>query len=545
MERLYFSAKIVSKKRILRTSLLITAVLVLSCPMPAAAAKKRIMPLGDSITRGWYGSVYRWGYRRPLYDNITSNGYDYDLVGIRADGSFPDPNHEGRDGWKADELLNGRPAYPAEGKLEDWLNSDHPDIVLLHIGTNDIRFNDQDPEEVNDILDMIDAYEQANNKHITVFLALIINRITYNSATTIYNNGLKNMALDRIAAGDDIIIVNMESALNYSTDMSDDLHPNDNGYTKMAAVWYDALAEYEESLLKSISGYVLDADANTPLQGVLIQTDDANDINAVTDANGFYELIVDENWSGIAAPQKEGYIFEPNVFIYNDVNQDYNNMNYSASLMTFKISGYVLEADYTPVNDINVSAENAASSLTDADGYYELWVDYNWSGNVIPRKYAYGFEPNSIHYNDVKQDYTSQDYTATEYDFIITGYIKNECSIPIEGILVDADNGGAQDTTDANGFYEVWVDSGWSGTVTPDKNNYSFDPNHMDYVDVLDDVNDQNYVANNVYDLDCDGSIGLGDFDVIAWNWLTAGDGDFDDDGVVDFFDFAELALAW
>ena len=31
----------------------------------------------------------------------------------------------------------------------------------------------------------------------------------------------------------------------------------------------------------------------------------------------------------------------------------------------------------------------------------------------------------------------------------------------------------------------------------------------------------------------------------MALNWLNAGDGDFDDNGSVDFADFGELALAW
>ena len=56
----------------------------------------------------------------------------------------------------------------------------------------------------------------------------------------------------------------------------------------------------------------------------------------------------------------------------------------------------------------------------------------------------------------------------------------------------------------------------------------------------------QNYAAYNVYDLDCDGSIGSGDVDVIADNWLLAGpEGDFTADGTVDFLDFAEFAGIW
>jgi subtilisin family serine protease len=131
---------------------------------------------------------------------------------------------------------------------------------------------------------------------------------------------------------------------------------------------------------------------------------------------------------------------------------------------------------------------------------------------------------------------------------VISGHIKNDCNFPIEGVLVIADNGGGQDATDINGFYEVQVDFGWSGTVTPGKQHWTFNPDLMSYTDVLADNTDQNYIAANIYDLDCDGSIGLGDLNVMADNWLLTGPaipGDFNTDDIVNFFDFAEFGIVW
>jgi subtilisin family serine protease len=309
----------------------------------------------------------------------------------------------------------------------------------------------------------------------------------------------------------------------------------------------------------TIYGHVLEADGNTPVEGVLMQTDD-NDVNSVTDANGFYELLVDSNWSGIVTPQKEGYVFDPNKHTYANVTQDYNDVNYTATLTTFKIAGYVLEPNYvTPINDVNVSAENGGgqwtsryggwASLTDVNGYYEIRVDYNWWGKVMPAKRAYVFEPNSRYYEDVNEDYTAdQNYTGVLLPYRIAGYIKNECNAPVGSVLVDADNNGCDTITDANGYYEVWVDYNWSGMVTPAKQHYTFAPGWMSYVDVLADLHDQNYIAGNTCDLDCDGYIGLNDFTLMAHNWLATGSdilGDLDASGRVDFFDFAEFGLAW
>jgi hypothetical protein len=121
--------------------------------------------------------------------------------------------------------------------------------------------------------------------------------------------------------------------------------------------------------------------------------------------------------------------------------------------------------------------------------------------------------------------------------------------VPIAGVLVDANNGGGQNTTDVNGFYEVWVDYNWSGTVTPTKGHHTFNPGEMVYVDVLADQTEQNYQAINIYDLDCDCTIGYGDLAVIAENWLKTpaniNEGDLNNDNIVNFLDFAEFAKYW
>ena len=82
-----------------------------------------------------------------------------------------------------------------------------------------------------------------SGKDIVVVLARIINQMTYDPNTTIFNNNVQAMAEARIAAGDKIIIVDQESALNYPTDMWDTWHPKNTGYNKMAGVWLNALAD--------------------------------------------------------------------------------------------------------------------------------------------------------------------------------------------------------------------------------------------------------------------------------------------------------------
>jgi hypothetical protein len=308
----------------------------------------------------------------------------------------------------------------------------------------------------------------------------------------------------------------------------------------------------------SISGYMVEIDGNTPVKDVLMS---AGDTNTMTDANGYYELSVEYGWSGVITPEKEGYVFEPNSKTYDNVTQYYSDVNYTAALMTFKIAGYVLDSgNSSPISNASVSAENGGgpwtskygggSSLTDASGYYEVIVDYNWSGKVTPAKYAYAFEPNGTSYENVNADTAGQNYAGTLLTFKISGCIRNECNVPIAGVMVSADNGGGQAMTDANGLYEVWVSYAWSGTVTPEKPHYTFNPAGLIYTGVLADQAGQNYAANNIYDLDCNGYIDLGDVSVICENWLITGSptpipGDFDADGTVDFADFAVFVSVW
>jgi lysophospholipase L1-like esterase len=198
----------------------------------AVADPVKIMPLGDSITRG-VGSTNSNGYRKPLYLALADAGYNFDFVGGQTAGDFQDLNHEGHGGWHADTAGTS----DILGQVYNWLTANPADIVLLHIGTNDITVGGQNANEVSDILNEIDRF----STDIKVILALIIDRQTHSSATTQFNIDVNNMAQSRIAAGDDIIVVDMEHALSYLTDMYDYLHPNNTGYAKMADAWYNAL----------------------------------------------------------------------------------------------------------------------------------------------------------------------------------------------------------------------------------------------------------------------------------------------------------------
>jgi len=193
------------------------------------------------------------------------------------------------------------------------------------------------------------------------------------------------------------------------------------------------------------------------------------------------------------------------------------------------------------IGNFNYPDGNIVNLVASANANYHF---ANWTGSgVTAGKVS---NPNAAG-TTITMD---SDYTVTANFAInqmtISGYITElDANIPVEGVFINANNGGGSDTTDPNGYYEVWVSYNWSGTVTPTDEEYTFEPANRPYSNVLADQTYQGYVGTSIYDLYPDGIIDLLDLDVFCENWLTTGPGDFDNDGTVDFRDFAEFASVW
>ena len=199
----------------------------------------KIMALGDSITAGSPGNV---GYRKKLYLDLISSGFNVDFVGSQSTGSGFDADHEGH-GWKTASYFNSRLNGPRGYLLTD----NPPDVILYHIGTNNLGGSNVISYALaaNETLRVIYEY----NPDITVILAKIIltTDSVRNNRTHNYNLLLEEYAQYWSDNGYSIIIVDMENALipalSPSGDFVDIAHPTTAGYEKMADVWYDALDE--------------------------------------------------------------------------------------------------------------------------------------------------------------------------------------------------------------------------------------------------------------------------------------------------------------
>ncbi|WP_162912054.1 SGNH/GDSL hydrolase family protein [Pontibacter actiniarum] len=291
----------------------------------------RIMPLGDSNTFGGGGvedPETKVSYRRNLGAAIQEAGFSFDFVGTLNSGSslMVDVDHAGFPGARVGDIASllqtggyddtnsytkpvNEAGFTAGPYLSDARNN--PDIILLHIGTNDASDAENVMQNLNTLLDEVDEYERANNKEVTVVVAKIIQMVCFedgdpdtndtwnclkpNDAQGVlnYNVKLESLVNNRIAEGDNLELVDMQdgagiaywwSNVRYDGilgEMDDYRHAAQTGYDKMATVWYNALAPMLASAVVPLPVELVQFRAAAAGQGVRLDwrtaSEDEND----------------------------------------------------------------------------------------------------------------------------------------------------------------------------------------------------------------------------------------------------------------------------
>ncbi|WP_245872716.1 SGNH/GDSL hydrolase family protein [Deinococcus planocerae] len=189
------------------------------------------MPLGDSITDGYN---IPGGYRIELFEKLSAQVPGLDFVGSLSNGpaELADPHHEGRSGWRIDELA---------AQVDGWLDRHQPSTVLLMAGTNDmIQGYDVGgaPARLGALLDEITA--RRPDARILVASIPPMRDATHNARGQQFNAALPGVVQSRADQGKKVTFVDAGAALT-PADLADGVHPNAGGYSKLAAVWERAL----------------------------------------------------------------------------------------------------------------------------------------------------------------------------------------------------------------------------------------------------------------------------------------------------------------
>ncbi|MEU4877690.1 ricin-type beta-trefoil lectin domain protein [Streptomyces sp. NPDC021608] len=249
-----------------------TAATAPAAPSTAAApAALRLMPLGDSITWG-VGSPSGNSYRGFLGSLLSADGHALDFVGSGRNGTMSDPDNEGHSGWRIDQIA---------GIADSVLARHRPNVVTLEIGTNDLNGNYQvatAPDRLRSLIDQITR----DIPDVTVLVGTVIVSTSGTEETHRpgFNAKLPGIVQAEQAAGKHVRLVDM-SALT-AADLSDALHPNDNGFRKMAdafragvqaadaAGWIKPPASAGGQVRSGIAGKCLDVNGGNSASGTAV-----------------------------------------------------------------------------------------------------------------------------------------------------------------------------------------------------------------------------------------------------------------------------------
>ncbi|NJO78637.1 MAG: cadherin-like domain-containing protein [Cyanobacteria bacterium RM1_2_2] len=202
----------------------------------------KIMPIGDSITRGINGDEpsgalsQEGGYRAALWSRFGSNNLSVDFVGSQSLGSaaLGDKDHEGHGGWTILRMNQN---------IQTFLPNAQPDVALLMLGTNDARDSQLTGNDLLARMSQLIDDMVSLSPDLTILVATPppAREGDRNRNIISYNNGLPGLVASKFGESKNVYLVDMTS-LTLANDIGGDgLHPNTTGFQNIANFWYDSL----------------------------------------------------------------------------------------------------------------------------------------------------------------------------------------------------------------------------------------------------------------------------------------------------------------
>lgn len=224
-------------------------VLLLLLVAGTAGATVRILPLGDSMTKGSTQTPAEAShptYRYWLWQQLQ--GRDVDFVGSWTAPNFAfdfDQDNEGHGGYMTGGILNGVADDPGQGKLSVWLAKYRFDVALVMLGTNDVLNGVATAESARNLEGII-VQLRARNPNAVILLAKIPPTSFPRPGIEALNAAIPGIAARTSTSQSPVVVVDMYTGYDGVADNQAPLgiHPAESGEKKIAARWYAALQPY-------------------------------------------------------------------------------------------------------------------------------------------------------------------------------------------------------------------------------------------------------------------------------------------------------------
>src|SRR6056297_1272724 len=221
----------------------------------------------------------------------------------------------------------------------------------------------------------------------------------------------------------------------------------------------------------SVSGTVQDSEGK-PIMNAAIKFDNGYSSTS-SDEDGYWQRS-GLGGSVIIKAEKAGHSFTPSQY---PVNQNETNINFTSNQIVpekYEISGRVEDGEGNGIGDIVIRfSDGYAPTTTDSSGN---WEKDNLSGDitVTPNDNEYVFDPASRSVSG-PDSYVNFVGTESSKTYSISGKVVDQQDNGISDVIIRFSGGFESIKTDEKGN---WEKDNLSGdiTVTPDHNEYVFDP---------------------------------------------------------------------
>lgn len=202
----------------------------------------KILALGNSITEGS-------SYRYHLWKKLVDAEYDHTFIGLRSEEDHGYPDYKGLRFTDKHQGVSGITAIDvAEEEISAWLDQLFtPDVVLVHLGTNDAEAIFEEDASVEQVINSMRSILEAlrnKNANVVIYLAQIIPLNTefpeQNELVPVLNARYAELANELNTSESPILLVDCHTGFS-TADLEDAWHPNETGSEKMAQRFAEAL----------------------------------------------------------------------------------------------------------------------------------------------------------------------------------------------------------------------------------------------------------------------------------------------------------------